>query len=982
MSSSDEPIFVETDTGWGTGNFVAPGAHYYVGAIAEPEIPSEMPVVYLDWQVAQTLQSEGQRSIETDKEVAGILLGTSSADFETIKVSHIAIARDDDSSPVHFKFTFSVWDDLIDQMEKMSRDAGEELLLLGWYHTHPNMAVFLSRYDLLTHRDFHRPYQFALVLAPQLGTEDTSVGFFCNRGVGTPLLPGIRLFGAINRGEVKGRLPWRFQILEVEGVEEGEFVDSAANSRSTPVVQEDENQVQQIGVVRREAPEWLLLGHDVNEGPVLPILEQMASKVVDERADQLGVLLGTQSADKHVTVTRVRFLGNLSASSQKEEAELLVSLGFMARTFPAHGEEKIVGLARIVSPHQFEAGDSYDPLTHNIRLPELLAQLGYDLDKVPFQVGLVLYPGIEDETFLFHVFAQHKSSKPILLMSMQAAAPASMAANERYEPVGDACLEIESAPCMKAPEVLWNGRQARLDERIIQTGNRHPVVGRRQVLPGAASPGSINWDDIEDEDEGGDGDENAPVARAAGLPLVVILMSILLLLVGVLLVIQLTNPFGEQADFEEDAPMLLEGATVVTGMPYEYTVIGCGADWNPSLACRPAVSGEGADQRIDLIRVKTLEFYTEQTIESPEVWLLPQEGDDRPRLRLDSRSEGDDYTFSLATGHQAWSQFWKDGAAFSVSLVMAPHGSELVALDELSYLRRSEELEMDGAGLPAGTYIVPPAGEATARVATAAPEAGGPPGLWSWHNIGARHQVTYHVGRQSFAGTLEVSGGEAAEGAWRLEYRAAPGSAVLHSTTVDDLKLNRGKVDFAQALTGFMRASRVVASLSTASAGEDASVFVAVVPPPEKGSEPLSLVLALEGSAAASSVKHRVCVMMSSLGGVVVAGQARVSTQGEMRTTFNPDAEGKMECADGGNSGRWTEATFGPEQTQLRFVYLGAAAEAEAAKGREQHYPIPTQWSSTGPSCIAITVHLDTNGWQARPPAFDALYRLVDGRCQ
>ena len=80
MSSSDEPIFLETDTGWGTGNFVAPGAHYYVGAIPESEIPGEMPVLYFDWQVALTLQAEGQRSIETDKEVAGILLGTCSAD--------------------------------------------------------------------------------------------------------------------------------------------------------------------------------------------------------------------------------------------------------------------------------------------------------------------------------------------------------------------------------------------------------------------------------------------------------------------------------------------------------------------------------------------------------------------------------------------------------------------------------------------------------------------------------------------------------------------------------------------------------------------------------------------------------------------------------------------------------------------------------------------------------------------------------------
>ena len=96
----------------------------------------------------------------------------------------------------------------------------------------------------------------------------------------------------------------------------------------------------------------------------------------------------------------------------------------------------------------------------------------------------------------------------------------------------------------------------------------------------------------------------------------------------------------------------------------------------------------------------------------------------------------------------------------------------------------------------------------------------------------------------------------------------------------------------------------------------------------------------------------------------------------------HPTGAAGGKCADGGNSGRWTEADFGPEQTELRFVYLGSAPEAEAARGKEQHYPIPPQWTSTNSSCIAVTVHLDLNGWQAKPPTLDALYRLVDGRCQ
>jgi hypothetical protein len=387
-----------------------------------------------------------------------------------------------------------------------------------------------------------------------------------------------------------------------------------------------------------------------------------------------------------------------------------------------------------------------------------------------------------------------------------------------------------------------------------------------------------------------------------------------------------------------------------------------------------------------MLKLTTLDFYTEQTIESPDVWLVPEGGGARPRMRLDSRSEGDNYTFSMTRRHKGWQSFWAGDPVFPVRLVIAPHGAELVGLDELSYLRRSEELQMDGTGMLDGPQLSVGADAEVSGGANGAAVDGAvmsPPtaGLWSWHNIGTRHEATYHVGRQSFAGSLEVSGGNEAQGAWLLEYRSERRSPVLHSTMVNGLSLRRGKIDFAQALTRLMREPAVVASLESESATEAPSVFVVVVPPARQGGGKLSLALALEGSAAASSVKHRVCVMMSDSSGAVT-GQARISSQGEMRTTFEPAGEGKMKCADGGQSGRWTEAAFGPEQTQLRFVYLGSSPEAEAAKGQEQFYPIPVQWNSTGSSCIAITIHLDANGWQARPPTFTALYSLVDGRCQ
>jgi proteasome lid subunit RPN8/RPN11 len=41
--------------------------------------------------------------------------------------------------------------------------------LLGWYHTHPGMGVFLSHYDLWLHEHFFpAPWQVALVIEPQM----------------------------------------------------------------------------------------------------------------------------------------------------------------------------------------------------------------------------------------------------------------------------------------------------------------------------------------------------------------------------------------------------------------------------------------------------------------------------------------------------------------------------------------------------------------------------------------------------------------------------------------------------------------------------------------------------------------------------------------------------------------------------------------------------------------------------------------------
>jgi hypothetical protein len=55
-------------------------------------------------------------------------------------------------------------------------------LMLGWYHTHPRMGVFLSGYDTWLHQHFFpESWQVALVIEPH----STTCGFFIRTADGT-----------------------------------------------------------------------------------------------------------------------------------------------------------------------------------------------------------------------------------------------------------------------------------------------------------------------------------------------------------------------------------------------------------------------------------------------------------------------------------------------------------------------------------------------------------------------------------------------------------------------------------------------------------------------------------------------------------------------------------------------------------------------------------------------------------------------------
>jgi proteasome lid subunit RPN8/RPN11 len=127
---------------------------------------------------------------ELDNEVGGVLVGKWCVDAETCQQFIVVIA----ALPALFTQQGSVFltftqDSLVDIHAKIDLlYPGEEIV--GWYHTHPRMGVFLSHYDTWLHEHFFpEPWQVALVIEPHTG-----IGGFFIRQVNGELDPS-RYFG-------------------------------------------------------------------------------------------------------------------------------------------------------------------------------------------------------------------------------------------------------------------------------------------------------------------------------------------------------------------------------------------------------------------------------------------------------------------------------------------------------------------------------------------------------------------------------------------------------------------------------------------------------------------------------------------------------------------------------------------------------------------------------------------------------------------
>ena len=149
-----------------------------------------------------------------DVEVGGVLVGQWCTDEQSgeqyIVVKHVLPARHTRQGSVYLTFTQDTIIDLHEQIEK--RFEGEKIV--GWFHTHPRMGIFLSHYDTFMHHNFFpEPWQVALVVEPF----SSVAGFFIRQSNGT--FDPTRYFGFYEMDGALGQSVVRWQNLQKAEVE-------------------------------------------------------------------------------------------------------------------------------------------------------------------------------------------------------------------------------------------------------------------------------------------------------------------------------------------------------------------------------------------------------------------------------------------------------------------------------------------------------------------------------------------------------------------------------------------------------------------------------------------------------------------------------------------------------------------------------------------------------------------------------------------
>ncbi|MBN2549356.1 MAG: Mov34/MPN/PAD-1 family protein [Anaerolineales bacterium] len=126
---------------------------------------SSLPLVFIDRRALEALHEFLGHDLR--REHGGVLVGRPYYDAGMNRyfvVIQAAIpAQETEGSPVHLQFTSETWAYISGIIE----EAHPDKVIVGWYHSHPRLGVFMSATDRATQSAFyHHPWSLAVVVDP------------------------------------------------------------------------------------------------------------------------------------------------------------------------------------------------------------------------------------------------------------------------------------------------------------------------------------------------------------------------------------------------------------------------------------------------------------------------------------------------------------------------------------------------------------------------------------------------------------------------------------------------------------------------------------------------------------------------------------------------------------------------------------------------------------------------------------------------
>jgi len=122
------------------------------------------PAIFMTQEVYRAVNDHAAASL--DREVGGMLIGQVCMTPEGeryVIVEQQLEARHASNGATHLTFTSNTLTDALNRLEEEFPDKQ----IVGWYHTHPGLSVFLSSMDVWLHSHFFpQPWHVALVIDP------------------------------------------------------------------------------------------------------------------------------------------------------------------------------------------------------------------------------------------------------------------------------------------------------------------------------------------------------------------------------------------------------------------------------------------------------------------------------------------------------------------------------------------------------------------------------------------------------------------------------------------------------------------------------------------------------------------------------------------------------------------------------------------------------------------------------------------------